>query len=158
YWFKVTAFNGTGESGFSNTANATTQAPVSGLLASDSFSYATGPLNGQGTAGNGWAGAWVAGSSNDTISGTSLTPPVGLPTAGGSMNTTVAGYGGTRNLSSALNSNGNTVWSSVLITPDMAGPNPSRSGNVTIGNTRVLYALEGDSLYHWDIQGADGSW
>ena len=156
YWFKVTAFNGSGESGYSNTVNATTQA-ASAAIASESFSYTAGALNGKGTAGSGWAGAWSA-NANPTVSTTSLTPSVGLATSGGSVTTTTGGYGGTRNLSSALNSNGSTVWSSVLITPDMAGANPNRTGGITIGNTNVYYLQEGDGTYRWEIYGADGAW
>jgi hypothetical protein len=124
--------------------------------ASDSFAYPSGVnLNGQGTVGNGWAGAWST-TGPVVTSATTLTPPVALVTSGGSITKSATGGAATRNTTFPFNSSG-TLWASTVIKPDTSGT--IKWGSVAIGNVDVRYwDSTGTGVYRWSLSGKDGTW
>jgi hypothetical protein len=131
---------------------------ATGLQAYDDFIYPAGSLGAGANQGSGWAGPW-SNTANVTVSAAGLTPPVNLATSGGSVSTNTGGGAATRNLTAPLSSYGTTVWTGVLIKPDLSQvPAGARRGGIEVGNAQVEYVQENDGNWHWEIASVNGTW
>lgn len=105
--------------------------------ASDAFAYATGNLDGQ-NGGSGWADAWNVSGSATTVAAGSLSDPGGLlPSSGGKVelapSSPLSPQSATRNLSTAIGTDGTTQWIGFLITP--GATTALDSGGIVFGDS-----------------------